>query len=331
MTTTTPSVLIHTTSLEGHRSSYLSLLSQLLNGARTQRLREMFFTAKPLFLLSIEASAFPLYCLVAPLRALIGRRTVGLLMRPYPVLTGTSSRLRLKRILLKLLHRLPYIQTLTILPFSVEPRFADIADGWIYDPQLWDLTPEERTQAEGRLFSDIRAAAQGRPVCCAIGRQDHAKGFDWFAKLYAEHAAMRDEMLFAFAGKVATDSESWLPIFERAGGYACNRFISNTELLDIYASADLIWCAYTPDYDQASGILGRAAQLGIPAVVRRDSLAHRLCRSEALAHIAFDPATDWRQLIGRLQREAPQQTLARQQRMRDQSLKRLHHALGLLP
>lgn len=329
--TTTPSVLIHSSSLEGHRGSYLSLLCRLLNGARTQRLWEMLFTAKPLFLLSIEASAFPLYCFVAPLRALLGRRTVGLLMRPYPAITGTSIRLHLKRILLKQLRRLPRIQTLTILPFSVEPRFADIADSWIHDPQLWDLPPEERTQSVGCLCTDIRTAAKGRPVCCAVGRQDRGKGFDWFANLYAEHSALRDAMLFAFAGKVATDSESCLPAFESSGGFACNRFITDAELIDLYAAADLIWCAYAPDYDQASGILGRAAQLGIPVVVRRDSLSHRICRSEKLAHIAIEPATDWQALNDQPPREASQQVLARHQRMRDQSLQRLRDALGLEP
>ena len=46
------------------------------------------------------------------------------------------------------LKRCASIQTLTILPFSVYPAFPTIADGWIYDPQLWDLTDAERVAVE---------------------------------------------------------------------------------------------------------------------------------------------------------------------------------------
>lgn len=327
----TPNLLIHTVSEEGHRGSYLSLLSQLLNGARARNLGQMLFTAKPLLLLSIEASAFSLYCLIAPVRALLGRRTVGLLMRPRPVVMGKSIRLRIKRLLLKLLRRLPRIQTFTILSFSIEPRFADVADGWIHDPQIWDLTPEERANSPGALFADIRNAANGRRICCAVGRQDQNKGFDWFADLYARNAALRDSILFAFGGKVFGMAETYLPAFAQAGGFACNRFVTDAELLDLYAAADLIWCAYDPDYDQASGIVGRAAQLGIPVVVRRDSLAHRLCQVEGLAHIAIEASTDWQHLTDLPAREDQRQAVARTQRLREESLNRLREALGITP
>lgn len=324
-------ILIHTASEEGHRGFYLALLSRLLNGTRTQSPWTMLFSAKPLFLLSIEGSAFPLYCFVAPVRALLGRRTVGLLMRPRPVLTGTRTRLRIKRYLLRLLRRLPRNQTLTILPFAVEPRFAEIADGWIHDPQIWDLGRDEQEAPPGPLYEDIRAAANGRPICCAVGRQNRSKGFDLFADLYAQHPSLREAMLFAFGGKVTEAARSHLPAFEHAGGYACNRFVTDAELLDLYAAADLIWCVYDPNYDQASGILGRAAQLGVPVVVRRDSLAHQLCRIEGLAHIAIAAATDWEPLTARPPRENPRQAAARAERMRDESLHRLREALGLPP
>ncbi len=150
-----PAVLLHITSEDGHRGSYLSLLGGLLNGARARGFWQMLLTPKPLCFLTLEG-AFALYCLIAPSRALIGRRTVGLLLRPRPALTGQSLRLRIKRYILKWLRRLPQIQTLSILPFSVEPRFADIADGWIHDPQLWDLRAEKgSTEIKGEVLSRL--------------------------------------------------------------------------------------------------------------------------------------------------------------------------------
>jgi hypothetical protein len=78
----------------------------------------------------------------------------------------------------------------------------------------------------------------------------------------------------------------------QAGGYACDRFISNEELFDLYACADLIWCCYAADYDQASGVFGRAIQLGIPVVVREGALIHKFCLAQGLPCVAIREAAD---------------------------------------
>jgi hypothetical protein len=281
--------------------------------------------------LTLEGS-FGLYCLAASVRSFMARRTVGLLLRPGPAVTGKTLRLRLKRFLLKQLRRAPRVETLTILPFSVDLRFAEIADGWIHDPQLWDLSEEERRrteEAQGTLSKQIRAVAGGRRVVLALGRQDESKGFDWFADLYAKSANLRRSMLFACGGQVHPKVAAHLSAFIAAGGFACNRFVTDDELLELYGAADLIWCAYAPSYDQASGILGRAAQLGIPAVVRRGSLIHRMCEIEEISYVAIDQTTDWQQLISAPAHEDTAKTTARVRRMSVESLQRLREALGV--
>lgn len=328
-----PRVLLQIASEEGHRGSYLSLMTRLLGGERATSVYRMLMAPQPVLFLTLEGS-FTLYCFVGLFRALFGRRTVGLLLRPGPVLDGNSLRLWLKRSALKVLWLLPGVQTLTILPFSIEPRFSEIADGWIYDPQLWDLDDAERrhvADVQGTLAADIRSAAAGRRVVVAAGRQDKSKGFDWFSDIYVKHPDLRRSMLFAFGGKVSEDVASHLPAFEGTGGYACNRFITNEELLDLYASADLVWAAYDPTYDQASGILGRSAQLGIPAVVRRGSLMQRLCEVEGIAHMAMDEATDWLEFALAPGRKSTEEAAACSRRMRGQSLRRLRDALGITP
>ncbi len=59
------------------------------------------------------------------------------------------------------------------------------------------------------------------------------------------------------------------------GGLLIDRRLDDAELESLYVVSDVIWSCYAPEYDQASGIFGRALQLGVPVIVRRGSLLHR--------------------------------------------------------
>lgn len=292
-----PDVIVFSPTEDGHRGAYIRFVASHMS-AEVRPANALLSARQPVFFLLIEDS-FAFYVLTAVLRALMGRRTVGLLFRPKPALDSNSLKLRGKRAVLKLMRSIPLCQTLTILPFSVDPRFANIADNWIYDFQLWDLPATERnTVAMKRskrkhaelstLVGQITLAAKGRPVVCAVGRQDRDKGFDVFAQTFAAHASVRERFLFAFGGKVAEELAPDLTSYQHAEGFGTSRRIEDAELLDLYSASDLVWCHYAQGYDQASGILGRAAQLGMTAIVREGSLVHAMCRSEGIAHLAFD-------------------------------------------
>jgi hypothetical protein len=318
---------------DGHRSDYVDCLSRLFTIDRRPPGIASVFSARPALVPSIEES-LAIYALVALVRAILGRRTVGLLLRPGPVVTRQSLRHRLKGLILRVLRRVPRVHTLTILPFTVEPGFAAIADGWIYDLQLWDLTVGvgAGTTADAHastLGSDVRAIANGRPVCSALGRQVRDKGFDWFADLYVASPALRQAALFVVGGRISADLQDRRQALEQAGGHVCDRLISNRELLDLYAVSDLVWCAYAPDYDQASGILGRATQMGIPVVVRSGSLIHRLCTLEGFPHVAIDAEADGRQLAAPPPRDDPDAATARARRFAAASIRQLRQALGI--
>jgi hypothetical protein len=266
----------------GHRGQYNAMLARLFRLRLERFSLAMLVSPAPVLCPQIETAPlrFALTCLV---RGLLGRRTVGLLLRPLPALRGQNPRLRLKRAMLKLLRRTPGARVLTIVPFAVEPEFATIAHGWIHDLQNWDMalhTQQAASPAGQALAQDIRGRAAGRPVCCAIGRQDHDKGFDRFAALYAADPRLRQALLFAYGGKVSPPLAETARDFADHGGFGLDRFVSDAELVDLYAAADLVWCAYAPDYDQASGILGRAMQLGIPVVARRGSVIAAICANE---------------------------------------------------
>lgn len=326
-------VLLVSASEAGHRASYLTLFSTLFPARRARNIGEVLRSANPALFLMIEES-FGAYVVTALIRAVLGRRTTGLLFRPGPALRPTTLRLRLKAFVLRLLRRLPQVTTLTILPFSVDPSMSTIADGWIRDPQMWDLTATDRKAVETARGSDnnlsaaIRLQAGSRPIIAAIGRQDQDKGFDRFAALHAENPSLRENFLFAYGGKVAPEVAASAAAFANSGGFAADRILSDADVLEFYAAADLVWCCYAPGYDQASGIFGRAVQLGITAIVREGSLIHLLCLDENLPHLAITDET----AVARLLAHTPganSSTHKQTAHWQEQAIATLRKSLGL--
>lgn len=317
---------------DGHRGQYNAMLATLFNVCHVPFGMAALRANLPILVPQIEHAPllFLLTCLV---RASAGRRTVGFLLRPLPAIEGKTLRLRFKRVMLRLLRRLPHTQILTIVPFAAEPRFGSIASGWIHDLQAWDFALGSRVDAveSARVAGELRAAAGDRRLACALGGQSREKGFDRFAALWTDNASTRDRYLFAFGGKVTPDLSDVAAEFTAAGGHAANRYISDPELFGYYAAADLVWCAYDPSYDQASGVLGRAMQAGVPVIVRRGSIVERLCRIADHPCLVLSEADD-----GGLSANPPARLPldAAQDRARQQgreSLARLAAALGVNP
>lgn len=237
------------------------------------------------------------YLAAALWRALRGQRTVGLLFRGREALTGQSARLRTKRWGLRFLQRVPGVTTLSIVPFSVEPRLADVADDWIDDPQLWDL--EDLDPAPTPLSDAVREAAGERRVVVSLGVQNAAKGFDFLTRVWTERADVRRDWLFVAAGKVGRDERDTAARFVTDGGYLVDRFITDAELASLYKAAHVVWGVYAPSYDQASGIFGRAVQYDVPILLRRGSAVetHGLELGARVASVEYGSAHD---LVGAL-------------------------------
>lgn len=284
---------LYSGTLNGHRKSYLEFA---LKNFTSQRVNpyELFTSKDPVLFLMVEDS-FLLYFLVSIFRSLVGRLTAGLLFRPIPVVENTSIRLKIKKFALFILKKMPKVKTLLIVPESTHPEFPSICDGWIYDFQFWDLQEKNyQTFQELRnrekidpICATIDSARNNRKVLCALGGQDRIKGFDTFASTYINNKDMQKQFLFGFGGKVKGFNELAVS-FEKQGGFSENRFVSDNDLTALYASSDLVWTLYAEDYDQASGIFGRAVQFGIPVVVRENSLIHKICILDSIAHIALN-------------------------------------------
>ena len=96
---------------DGHRREYYRLFDAMLRKAGVivdvQRLTAAQVTNPAVVLsLMIEDHALP-FLMLAVARALLGRRTVGLLFMPGPCLKPRRTRLRVKRALLRLCRQWP--------------------------------------------------------------------------------------------------------------------------------------------------------------------------------------------------------------------------------
>ncbi len=214
----------------------------------------------------------------ATARSFMGRATIGLFFRPDDCFLKGSIKATIRRLLFRFVSRLPHVHILSILPGDVFPRLHEVATDWIYDPQLWDLNYLNETSAEPspQIVAELAAASRGRRVVVALGKQNKSKGFDYLVDIWCESPRLRERYIFVVAGKLDASSAAQARRFVDLGGILVNERIANNDLFYLYKRADIIWACYAAGYDHSSGIHGRAVQLGVPVLVRRDSSIDRL-------------------------------------------------------
>lgn len=333
-------VNVWTKTHSGHRAEYLAFAIDNLHGTAVPMWR-LLVGKNPAFFLMIEDSFF-LYALVCLLRSMVGRRTVGLLFRLKPAVEGKGLRLLIKRNVLRCLVKLHSVHTLSIVPTSLVSGSDAYVDSWVYDFQLWDISREEMNlfdrlasrQLGGEedahsLVKEIQSSAESRRIFSAIGVQNEAKGSDLFLDIYANSLDIQREWCFVSGGKVHFSLKEKSELFDHAGGFLVDRFVSKEELIALYAVSDVVWCRYAEKYDQASGILGRAIQFGIPVVVRYGSLSHRFCEMLGADYVADGSTGDIHALLGTAGQKDLKRGRALADSFRSSSIQRLSAALQI--
>ena len=292
------SILAFTSNLQGHRKSYVEFVQKEF-GARTTAKKRQLLTLGPLLFLSID-DTFLLYCLVCFVRSTFGLTTSGFFLSPKSALLPKRFRSRVKRLLLKMLKSVNSVNTFLIVPQDLDENFKNISDGWIYDFQFWDLSEKDYAEYEdyrlnnsnGRHVSHLCNAKSGRFTVCSIGSQNLYKGGESFILNYVNNLEIREKYLFVVAGVISDIRISEIiGDFENCGGVVINKMLAPEELIELYASSDIVWALYPENYDQSSGIFGRAIQFGIPVVVRSESIIHKICISNDIEHIAMTKET----------------------------------------
>lgn len=332
---TKPSVLLYTRSLSGHRSSFLKFMSDILQGRRAG-ISDIIKNKQPAIFLMIEENFF-LFIILSIFRDVLKRKTVGLLFRPLPTLEGGSVRLRAKRIILRLINIRERTIILSIVPMPLDLRIKKIASSWIYDLQLWDISPEERStfqklrngetvsESAQIMYNTLKEYARGRKIIVSLGAQSEQKGFAKLADL--SEILDIDQWLIVAAGAVDSSQDQEKRRIESNGNIVIDRFISDEEMLAAYAAADTVWCFYEPSYDQSSGILGRALQFGVPPIVREYSFSHKLCTREHIPHIVGQNAASCKEALIRLPDVDPALGEAVSIRFREHSLLNLRYQI----
>lgn len=287
-----PIGLVHLRDRSGHRADYAEILAAVLGLApsfgRIIPFRLAALLRAPRLLMAGLDDDLAGFVLVACLRALAGRRTVGFLMMPRACFRP-GARAAIKRALLKAARRLPGLTLFTITPPPPAPAGGDIAQDWVHDPQLWDRLGRARPSTTSLARGVIRAAG-GAPVLAFLGHVTRGKGFASLLDLIEAEPDLRRGLHVVVAGAVHPACRNDVARARALGLQVVEGFLAAEDILALHGVADLVWCCYAPDYDQASGIFGRTVQAGRLAVVRRGSvIAAYGARHPEIPLVTIDP------------------------------------------
>lgn len=266
--------VVHISNSGGHRLSYRDLFVRLLDGApstgpiRGQRFWRLV-QADNVFFATIDDDYAGFFA-VALLRAFQRKPTTGLFLRSQQCFrTERPIVYPLKRHAFRWLYKLPRLRILSIIPHDIRPELAEVTHDWIHDPQMWDLWLDgPPVLPDTDLSRRVEAARAGRKVMIFIGAANLRKGFDGFL---ARAKAEADQTFFVTAGRVSPECAPMADQQRALGMLVEDRYVTDDEILSLYKVADLAWCCYAPEYDQASGVFGRALQTGVEPVVREGS------------------------------------------------------------
>jgi hypothetical protein len=276
MTGPEPRLVVHAASAGGHRSSYLDILTSALGGEAvcgplSGSLRKALRQADKLLLATLDDDVAG-FAALALERSARGRRTAALFLRPQSCF-GAGARARVKRSVFQAVKRLPGLSIITIVPFAIAPDFQAVAHAGVWDPQYWDLIQDGRLPSFKRtqLTEDILALAGARGVVSLIGSVTFSKGVGFLADMLDATPELLENWLFVCAGRVHPAVRHIAERLKSAGAFIVDRHLSDAEIESLYGCSRAVWACYHPSYDQASGIFGRAIQLGVPAIIRAGS------------------------------------------------------------
>lgn len=277
-------------SQNGHRSDYqkvLSLSFKLAPSIGKVSRKDIFklVRARTVLFGSLDDDVRG-FLLIALLRFLVLKKTVGLFLRPQSCFERKKLSSWLKCLIFYLISRCPKISVISIVPFRIEPKFHKVANQSVTDPQMWDRTILPPAPCSN-FRQQIRAFAGKRRLLAFIGVASASKGLLELLDIMALPHFDRS-ICVVFVGPVPKETADLLAQAENLGAMVVGRFVSNAELDSVYQEADLIWSAYRPGYDQASGNFGRAIQSGKIPVVRRGALIERQARQMGYPVVAID-------------------------------------------
>lgn len=288
--------IVQVSSESGHRRGYRDLFSGMLGlTPETGPLRgagrfARMVSAPYVLIATMECDYLGALSLMV-VRSLLGRPSSGLLLRPQTCFLP-GWRFAAKRIVLRVAKRLPRQKILSIVPFSIRPEFARIATDWIHDPELWDLSARGlKAMPETDLSQKVAAQAAGRPILAVLGAVSGLKGFARLHRMLLQTPNFAEQIHVIIAGRISSEMRELAKELSCLGAHVEDRSLSDDELLSLYGVASIAWCCYDPEYDQASGIFGRAVQTSVMPILRYGSILEAQARELGVSYVALGEMT----------------------------------------
>lgn len=275
--------IVHIDNELGHRKAYLELFVDLFDftpsiGKITKRNRSSLINTKVLLFATVGKS-YKRQLFVCLVRSILLKPTVSLFLGVGDFTKKKQSRFfLLDYILLKIWKSLPKQKVLSILPYDIDSSSKKFTNGWIYDPQLWDMSIKESENSFPSTELSLKAIEKSnkRKILIFLGKITKQKGFDFLIDFTENN---KKDVFVVVAGRMTKECKPLGGKLKRAGMMVIDRFISDEELFSLYSIADFAWSYYKPEYDQSSGIFGRAIQLGVIPIIRSGSIISKISKS----------------------------------------------------
>jgi len=199
----------------------------------------------------------------------VQKKTVGILVRPKSVISKTFIGL-MKRTLLLVCCRNRWTSVITIVPHDYINGISLYSNGWIYDPQMWDLLDSTKCINQNQNIQQVVVPILSkRRMLLFVGRVSLEKGIQIMWNQVESCPEICEHTLIVIAGKVDDDCKEYVGQLIKLGVLVINRYITNGELYSLYKLSSFVWCCYDKIYDQSSGVFGRTLQFGKCAIVRK--------------------------------------------------------------
>lgn len=249
--------LILTTKKPGHYKSYGELCRALNGGGTVMETAPIWLTLRHERLVLVDGDSAHLN--LSPLvvfRSLLGRPTVFLSVRTEDLL-NIRFKSRIKHLLIRFLIRLRRTSYVSIHYPGLKHLEGRCITKCIYDPQLWDL-PHLTSKKKS---PDELAGATGYLLVLGALNEKRCKD-ELIANLDSLQAVK-----VVFAGRMNAEDKKKVETFPNV--ILINRYVTDAEILGLYANAGIVYAYYDKSVNRPSGIFGRSLQLGLPVIVRK--------------------------------------------------------------
>jgi hypothetical protein len=280
--------IVHVLNDKGHRGAYINLFSSVLDFTPVIEplgVNNFFLflrAEKVLFATMGLNKTFKWFFIISLSRAILLKPTCLLLVNPSSYLDDLQlNNIKVMKLFLRLWKHIYKQTVLSIIPYYLDERSSIYTKDYIYDPQMWDMYCNEYSNLADADLDYVKGqvAQNNKPIIIFLGKFMESKGLKEFVRFVE---ANKNDAQFIVAGKVPVKNIVYAEQLKKLGVNVINERLEESKFIAFYEVADFVWCYYEPDYDQTSGIFGRAIQFGVIPIVRRDSIISRVAKNENL-------------------------------------------------